>query len=176
MLRSLALLSSALAFACLASAPAVLASEPSPVAVAFAPGYEQAFKKAYGAAEVPALSSQVARLVSRSLKSAGGRCSLPLAVTVERAVPTYPTVKQQMDDPTLSPFHTVTRDSGASLTGHVLDPAGRVLATVKYQHFNGYQPGLSPARDPWSQARVAIDAFSRRLVSACTQQSSSARS
>jgi hypothetical protein len=152
-------------------AQTVLASELSPAAVTFAPQYEATFKKEYGAREMPVLRAEITRLVSRSLESAGSRCSRGLEVTVERAAPTYPTIRQQMQNPSLSPFRTVFRDSGASLTGHVLGSGGRVLATVKYEYFNGYAPGLSPAKDPWSEARVAIDAFSRRLVAACVKQS-----
>jgi len=117
------------------------------------------------------LRSDVVRAVSQSLKAAGGRCTRRLDVTIERAAPTTPTIKQQMDNPTLSPFRTVYRDSGAALQGHVLGPGGHALETVEYQHFNGYAPGLSPARDPWSEARVAIEAFSTRLVNACVKQS-----
>ncbi len=170
------LLPSVPAFAFLAASQAVLASGLSPAAVTFAPTYEATFKQKYGADQVPVLRSEIVDLVSRSLKSAGTRCSLGLDVTVDRAAPTYPTMKQQMDNPSLSAFRTVFRDSGASLTGHVLDASGHVLTTVTYEDFNGYQPGLSPARDPWSQARVAIDAFSHRLVDACIRQSASNQS
>jgi hypothetical protein len=170
------LLPPVLAFAFLTPSQALLAGEISPAAVTFAPKYEATFKRTYGADQMPVLRSEIVDLVSRSLKSAGSRCSRELDVTVERVAPTYPTMKQQLDNPTLSAFSTVYRDSGASLTGHVLDSSGHVLATVKYEDFNGYQPGLSPARDPWSEARVAIDAFSHRLVDACVRQSVSSQS
>jgi len=164
------LLTSVLALAFLGP-PQAIASGLAPAAVTFAPEYMASFKKKYGDHEIPVLRSEVARAVSQSLKAAGGRCSRQLDVTIERAAPTTPTIKQQMDDPTLSPFRTVNRDSGASLKGHVLGPEGHVLETVEYGHFNGYTPGLSPARDPWSEARVAIEAFSTRLVNACVKQS-----
>jgi hypothetical protein len=151
------------------------AGELSPQAVRFAPGYEATFKEAYGAREVPALRAKVADAVSQRLESAGSACSLRLDVTIDRAAPTHPTVQQQMDNPSLSPVGTVFRDSGASLTGHVLDSRGHVLDTVKYQYFNGYWSLIYPGKDPWSEARIAIDGFSRRLVDACVKQSAAAR-
>jgi len=144
--------------------------------VTFAAGYEATFKRAYGANEVPALRSQIMNSVSQSLKSAGNGCSLGLDVTIERAAPTHPTMQQQLNDPSLDPFHTVYRDGGAALTGHVLDPGGRVLATVKYKQFNDLLPPLAVAKDPWADARIVIEMFSRRLVSACIKQSASAGS
>jgi hypothetical protein len=167
-------LSPALAFSSLTILPVALAGEISPVAVTFAQGYEVTFTKAYGAQEVPVLRSQIVDSLSQSLRSAGSRCSLALDVTVERAAPTHPTMQQQLDNPSLDPTLTVFRDGGASLSGHVLDSSGHVLSTVKYGQFAGDLRPISPARDPWSEARVAIEAFSSRLVSACIKQSASA--
>lgn len=159
---------------CVARPQAMLASELKPADVKFAPQYEPTFTREYGAHEVPVLRAQVVDRVTQSLKSAGDRCTLGLEVTIERASPTHPTMQQQLDNPSLDPRRSVVRDSGASLTGQVLDSSGHVLATVKYDHFNGYQPGLAPAKDPWSEARVAIDGLSHRLVDACIKESTEA--
>lgn len=161
----------ALAFSALLPARQMLAEEFSPSAVTFAPSYEETFKRTYGIREESILRSQVADRIAQSLESVGNRCSRPLNVTIERAAPTHPTIKQQLDNPSLDPVRTVFRDSGASLSGQVLDSSGHVLETVEYEQFNGFQPGLSPAKDPWSEARVAIDGFARRLVNACVKQS-----
>lgn len=169
------LLPLALAFVCLAVPPAIRAGQVSPAAVSFDPRYEPAFKKAYGAREVGVLRSEIEDSLSHSLKSAGGRCRLALAVRVRRAAPTHPTMQQQMDNPSLDPFRTVYRDGGASLAGQVLDASGRVLETVRYEYFTGGLPPLSPARDPWGDARIAIDGLSKRLVQACIRQSASAQ-
>ena len=150
----------------------ILASEFSPEAVTFAPGYDATVKDKYGARELSVLRSQVAHTVSRSLESVGGRCNRPLNVTIERVAPTHPTIKQQLDNPSLDPTRTMYRNSGAALAGQVLDSSGRVLTTVKYDYFGGYQLPLSPATDAWSEARVAIEGFSHRLVDACVKHSS----
>jgi hypothetical protein len=170
--RSRRLLSSALTFASLALPHAVPAADLSPTAVTFAPGYEAAFSKTYGTREVSALRLQIVDLVSHSLRSAGSRCSLTLSVTLERAAPTHPTMQQQLDNPALDPFRTVFRDGGASLTGRVLDSGGHVIATVQYADFNGDMRPISPAKDPWGDARFAIQAFSSRVVDACIKMSS----
>jgi len=151
---------------------AIPASELSPAAVTFAPGYDATVTNQYGARELSVLRSQVAHTVSQSLASVGSRCNRPLNVTIERVAPTHPTIKQQLDNPWLDPTRTMYRNSGAALAGQVLDSSGRVLTTVKYDYFGGYQLPLSPATDAWSEARVAIDGFSRRLVDACVKHSS----
>ena len=155
----------------LALLPAAPGAELSPGAITFAPGYEAEFSNAYGAQEVPALRSQILDSVAQSLHAAHGRCARSLDVVLERAAPTHPTMKQQNDDPSLDPIRTVFRTGGAALTGHVLDDSGQVLATVTYKYFTDSLRPISPARDPWSEARNAIGQFSSRLVDACTKQS-----
>lgn len=168
----LPLLTSVLTCASLASR----ASDVSPPPVSFAPGYEATVSRSFGAQEVPALREQITDSVLQSLKSAGTRCRLGVDVTLERVAPTHPTMKQQLDSPSLDPVRTVYRDGGASLTGHVLDSTGRVLATVKYQHFNDLLPSLAVGRDPWSDARHTIEVFSGHLVDSCIKQSAAAGS
>lgn len=169
------LLSAALTFAAVAVGQAVLAGEISPADVTFARGYEASFKRAYGAREVEVLRSQIVDALSQARRSAGSSCTLALKVTLERAAPTHPTMQQQMDNPSLDPIRTVFRDGGASLSGQVLDSSGHVLSVVRYKYFTGGLPPLTPAKDPWGDARIAIDRFSRRLVDACSKQSSSTR-
>jgi hypothetical protein len=174
--RSRRLLSSAFGFASLVLPLAVPATEVSPADVTFAPGYEVPFAKAYGEREVSFLRLQIVDSLSQSLKSAGSRCSLAVSVTLERAAPTHPTIQQQMEEPGLDPIRTVYRDGGASLTGHLLDSSGHVIATVKFQGFTGFLlPLYSPAaKDPWSEARLEIQQFSGQLAHTCVKQSASA--
>jgi hypothetical protein len=57
----------------------------------------------------------------------------------------------------------------------VLGSDGQVLATVKHQYFTDNLRPISPARDPWSEARVAIGQFSSKLVDACERKSVAGR-
>ncbi|MGH8231659.1 MAG: hypothetical protein ACRESY_07545 [Steroidobacteraceae bacterium] len=165
----------ALALAVLPALPLATAADFPPASVQFAPGYERQFENQYGAREVPTLRSEIAQTLSRSLEAAHGSCNLSLNVVVDRAAPTHPTMKQQSDEPGLDPIRTVYRNGGAALTGQVLGAGGKVLATVKHQYFTDTLPPLSPARDPWSEARVAISQFSSKLVDACEQKSANER-
>jgi hypothetical protein len=138
--------------------------------VEFAPGYEAALQAKYGDREAPALRSEILDSVSAGLKAAHGRCNLNLDIVLERAAPTHPTMKQQLDDPSMDPFRSVFLNGGAALTGQVRGADGRVLATVKHQRFADNRSSISPGKDPWSDARVAIWQFTSKLVDACKQQ------
>jgi hypothetical protein len=175
MLKSRGLLPPSLALILLSVPLAVpgYAAPDAPAAVTFAQGYEPVFTHAYGAREVQVLRSEIIDSVSESRKSAGSRCTLPLNVTLVRVAPTHPTIQQQLDAPSLDPLRTVYRDGGAALRGEVLDPAGQVLDTVKFEYFAAGMGPVSAARDPWGDARRAIEMFSSRLVAACIKQTAS---
>jgi hypothetical protein len=139
--------------------------------VTFAPKLEAKVQSQYGAQEVPVLRSQVIDSVSAALKAAG-KCTLTVEVVMQQVAPSHPTIKQQLNDPSLDPFRTRLPNAGAALIGHLRDAEGRELATVKYEHFIDEDPLLaSPARDPWSDARAAIGQFADRVASACEHHS-----
>ena len=150
---------------------AALAAEFAAASVAFAPGYEAALQARYGAPEAPALRAQLVDSMSAALKAAHGDCRLTMDVVIQRAAPTHPTIKQQLEDPALDPFRSVFFNGGAALTGRVLDVHGQVLETVSHEHFIDDPHLVSPGKDPWSDARVAIGQFTQKLVSACKRQS-----
>lgn len=149
-----------------------LAAESMPPAVDFAPGYDATLQAKYGTQEATALRSEIVDSISAALKAAHGGCALNLDVVLERAAPSHPTMKQQLDNPALDPFQSVFLNGGAALTGHVLGADGQVLATVKHEHFVDDLRSVSPGKDPWSDARVAIGQFTATLVGACRRQSS----
>jgi hypothetical protein len=138
--------------------------------VEFAPRYEAALQAKYGDREALALRSEIIDSVTAGLKAAHGRCHLNLDIVLERAAPTHPTMKQQLDDPAMDPFRSVFLNGGAALTGQVRSVDGRLLATVKHQRFADNRSSISPGKDPWSDARVAIWQFTSKLVDACKQQ------
>ena len=88
---------------------------------------------------------------------------LTLKVTVRKVMPTHPTMKQQLDDPSLSPVRTRYL-GGADLVGELRDSKQQVLATVSYRNFADVLPAGSPSLDPWADARLAIDRFTAKLA------------
>ncbi len=78
-------------------------------------------------------------------------------------MPTHPTMKQQLDDPSLSPVRTRYL-GGADLVGELRDSKQQVLATVSYRNFADVLAAGSPSLDPWADARQAIDAFAAKLA------------
>src|ERR1700680_5007853 len=153
---------------------ATLAAELAPPSVEFAAGYEAELQAKYGAQEAPVLRSDILDSMSAALKAAHGSCNLNMDIVIERAAPSHPTMKQQLDDPAMDPFRSVFLNGGAALTGHVRGADGRVLATVKHQHFADNLPTISPGKDPWSDAHVAIGQFTSKLVGACKRQTMAA--
>ena len=93
---------------------------------------------------------------------------------MERAAPSHPTMKQQLDDPAMNPIRSVFLNGGAALTGHVRGADGAILATVKHQHFPDELRLVSAGKDPWSDAWVAIGQFTAKLLAACKRQTSAA--
>jgi hypothetical protein len=149
---------------------ATLAIESVPPAVDFAPGYEATLQSEYGAQETPVLRAQIVDSISAALKSAHGGCALTLDVVLDRAAPSHPTMKQQLDNPAMDPFRSVYLNGGAALTGHVRAADGRVLDTVTHQRFADNRASVSAGKDPWSDARLAIGQFTDKLVKACKRQ------
>ena len=90
---------------------------------------------------------------------AAGAAVLPLA-------PTRLTRAQLADNPSLDVLHSKSL-GGAELKGEVLDAQQHVLTTVSYRYFAPTITLGSLARDPWADARLAIDGFARKLATAC---------
>jgi hypothetical protein len=100
--------------------------------------------------------------------SAGGfRCASPNGRSPSwrssRWRPTHPTRKQVCDNPSIDPLRSLSVGD-ADLTATLLAGDGRVLATVSHQHFPPDLASISPAGDPWADARVAIDRFAARAA------------
>ena len=89
------------------------ATQPAPPSVEIAAGYQAALQSTYGAREGTVLRSYILDSTSDALKAVHGECNLNLDIVLERAAPTHPTMKQQMDDPALDPFRSVFVNGGA---------------------------------------------------------------
>jgi hypothetical protein len=139
--------------------------------VSFAPGVEAAVRAQYGARELPLLRAQLVATMDGALKSAADRCNLSVEVMFERVAPSHPTLQQQLSNPALDPTRTHFAYGGAALEGQLRDAGGRIVTTVKDQYFTDDLRFASVGRDPWSDARIAIDQFADKLVKACERAS-----
>lgn len=160
------------ALAALLLPAAARAAEFAAASVGFAPGYEAALQARYGVPEASALRSEIVDSIAAALKAAHGDCRLSMDVVMQRVAPTHPTMKQQLNDPALDPFRSIFLNGGAALTGHVLGADRQVLATISHEHFVDELRAVSPGKDHWSDARVAIGQFTAKLVDACRRHSS----
>ena len=144
-------------------AQAVSAEAPRETAVDFDPAVTALFQKAYGANEAGVLRSAILAALAKEESHAAIPDGLTLKVTVRKVMPTHPTMRQQLDDPSLSPVRTRYL-GGADLVGELRDSKQQVLATVSYRNFADVLPAGSPSLDPWADARQAIDAFAAKLA------------
>jgi hypothetical protein len=145
--------------------PTVFAATFQEATVDFDPAVTASLQKTYGSHESGVLRLAIlAALASRERQIALPN-GLTLKVRVQRIAPTHPTMKQQLDDPSLNPARTRYL-GGAALIGEIRDPKEQVLATVDYSNFVGVLREGAPSLDPWADARVTIGAFASKLAAA----------
>jgi hypothetical protein len=136
-----------------------------PTTVVFAP-VVSAHIEHYGREQGAVVQSAIVEAVSRAMADVPLPAGATLTVTVEELAPTRATRKQQADDPGLDIVRTKYL-GGASLAGEVLDAKGQVLTTVRYRYFPPTLRLGSLSRDPWADARLAIEQFAFNLAVAC---------
>jgi len=139
------------------------ATESPATTVSFDPGVTAALEKTYGAKEADVLRSAILAALAKQEQRAAPPGDLTLKVTVRQLRPSHPTMKQQLDDPSLSPARTHYL-GGADLVGELIDSNQHVLANVDYRDFADVLPAGSPSLDPWADARLAIDGFAAKLA------------
>jgi hypothetical protein len=144
---------------------AVFAEASREAIVDFAPAVATMLQRTYGIKEAGVLRSDILAAVAKEESHAPIPDGLTLKVTVRKVMPTHPTMKQQLDDPSLSPARTRYL-GGAELVGELRDSKQQVLATINYRNFADVLPAGSPSLDPWADARQAIDAFAARVAAA----------
>ena len=147
-----------LAAALTAAAPPATTVELAPAAAAKMPGYGEEERAVLSAAIVAAVGRETA-----GIPAAGG---LAIAVTIEDVAPTHPTREQLANNPAVDTVRT-TFLGGAELTGEVRDADQRLVAKVTDRYFARSLELGSRARDPWADARLAIDRFALKLADAC---------
>ena len=135
------------------------------VAVVFAPALTEKFEL-YGEDEAAVLRSAIVTAVARATAGQPVPAGLLLTVIVQDVEPTRPTRAQAAADPTLDIFRTKYL-GGARLTGELRDASQRLLTTVSYRYYPVDIKFGSVSRDPWADARLAIDQFAVELAAAC---------
>jgi hypothetical protein len=117
----------------------------------------------YGEPEVATIRDAIVTAVTRASQQVPA--GLSVTVTVLDLAPSRLTRKQLNDDPSLDLVHSKSL-GGAELKGEVRNAGQQVLKTVNYRYFAPDISSGSPARDPWADARVAIEGFAARLAAA----------
>jgi hypothetical protein len=134
---------------------------PVPVEVKFSAALERDLADRYGDEEGATLRTMVMDAVERALAK-GAPAGLTVEVVIEDAQPSHPTRRQSSVNPSIDPVRSWSR-GGAALSGTLRAADGSALATVKHDHYPYDRLSASPARDAWSDARIAIDGFASRL-------------
>lgn len=137
----------------------------SPATVTFAPAVADRMA-AYGQGERAALASAIDTAVARATRKAPLPQGLTIQVTVEDLAPSHPTREQLMANPSLDPTWSQSL-GGAQLAGVVRDASGHILITVTHRYVAPTLGLGSASKDPWADARIAIDQFALKLAAAC---------
>jgi hypothetical protein len=151
--------------AALLSATALPAAELLVTGIDFAPAVNAKWPE-YGEAEAATLRKAIRAAVAREKECAAVGAGVGVNVTVEDLAPTRLTRRQLADNPSLDVVHSKSL-GGAELKGEVLDAQQHVLTTVSYRYFAPTITVGSASRDPWADARLAIDGFAGKLATAC---------
>jgi len=120
----------------------------------------------YGAAEAATLRKAIRAAVAREKECSALPTGVGINVTVEDLAPSRLTREQLAANPSLDVVHSKSL-GGAELKGEVLDAQQHVLTTVSYRYFAPTITVGSVARDPWADARLAIDGFAGKLAAVC---------
>ena len=120
----------------------------------------------YGEAEAATLRKAIRAAVAGEKACSAVPTGVGINVTVEDLAPSRLTRQQLADNPSLDVVHSKSL-GGAELKGEVLDAQQRLLTSVSYRYFAPTITVGSVARDPWADARLAIDGFAGKLASVC---------
>jgi hypothetical protein len=148
-------------------AAALPAGELAVTGIDFAPAVNAKLED-YGEAEAATLREAIRTAVAHESECSGVPSGTGVTVTVEDLAPTRLTRKQLADNPSLDVVRSKSL-GGAELKGEVRDAQRGLLATVSYRYFAPTLPLGSVSRDPWADARLAIDGFAGKLATACRQ-------
>lgn len=115
-------------------AQAVFAEGSPQTSVEFAPAVTAHLQRDFGVSEAGVLRSAIVAALAKAERHEALPEGLTLKVTVRELLPTHPTMKQQLDNPSLSPARTRYL-GGADLVGELRDSKQQVLLSVDYRNF-----------------------------------------
>jgi hypothetical protein len=144
-------------------AQVVFATGSPQTAVEFAPSVTARLQHDFGVSETGVLRTAIVSALDKAEHHAALPEGLTLTVTVRELQPTHPTMKQQLDNPSLSPARTRYL-GGADLVGELRDSKQQVVLTLDYRNFADVLTAGSPSLDPWADARQSIDAFAAKFA------------
>jgi hypothetical protein len=151
--------------AALLLAPGLPAAPLAVTGIDFAPAVNAKWPE-YGEAEAATLRKAIRAAVAREKECGVVPSGVGINVTVEDLAPSRLTREQLADNPSLDVVRSKSL-GGAALKGEVVDAQQHVLTTVSYRYFAPTITIGSAARDPWADARLAIDGFAGKLATAC---------
>lgn len=146
-------------------APGVPAAPLAVTGIDFAPAVNAKWAE-YGQAEAATLRKAIRAALASEKECGGVPSGVGINVTVEDLAPSRLTREQLAANPSLDVVHSKSL-GGAELRGELLDARQHVLTTVSYRWFAPTIDVGSVARDPWADARLAIEGFAGRLATAC---------
>jgi hypothetical protein len=157
-----------LALAGLLGLPAVVTGENAPVTttVLFSPAMQSAFEGIYGTPEEAVLERTIRERVGAALHGAGCAGLAQVEITLLDVRPTHPTDKQMGDNPALDRLRTHFV-GGAAFSVRLLDPAGRVLESLRYDWYAPDDRHGSRAAEPWGDARLASEGLGSQIAHEC---------
>jgi hypothetical protein len=151
--------------AALLLAPRLPAAPLAVTGIDFAPAVNAKWPE-YGEAEAATVRKAIRAAVARERECSAVPTAVGVNVTVEDLAPSRLTRAQLADNPSLDVVRSKSL-GGAALKGEVVDAQQHVLTTVSYRYFAPTITVGSAARDPWADARLAIDGFAGKLATAC---------
>lgn len=132
------------------------------VNITFSDEFKEALAEDYGVREGDYLVKLLTEDLEREFRDAGASIST-INVTIEKAKPNRPTMKQMGDKPGLS-FESFSI-GGAELTGEVIGANGETLANLNYDWFERDIRWAQHAAT-WSDANRTFGRFATRLSKA----------
>lgn len=146
---------------------ATTASAASISHVEIGPELRKGLEKTWGTQDGDILIQCVQQGLQRALQRVPGAAAAPVSivVTIEDAMPSRPTFRQQSENPSLDAMRSVSL-GGARLSAQLLATNGHVLDTVRHQQYATDLREVALSAAPWSDACRAAQQFAGKVARA----------